>query len=136
MNITQVKKNNSGFITLIAMLVVSMVGISITVALLLAGVSSSKTGGALEQSRQAGVLATACANNALERVRKNPTFTGTGNLVMDIGACSYTVSNTGGETRIINSTGNVGSVVKKEKIQISAITPKIVVSSWQELADF
>lgn len=126
----------AGFITLISVLVVSAVGVAITLSLILLGVGSSRTSFAGEQSYQAKALANACGEEALQQIKDSNPFTGTGSLTLGQGTCSYTVTSQGGQNRTIIATGTVGTILRKVKIIINNISPSITVTSWQELSDF
>ena len=128
-------KTASGFITLLAVLIVGIVGTAIAVSLVLLGLGASRSSFAIEQSNQAKGLANACAEEALQQIRDLTSFTGTGNLTLGQGTCTYTVTNTGGSNRTITASGTVGTIVRKISISITAIMPSIVVSSWQEVAN-
>mgnify|MGYP001616035106 CR=1 FL=1 len=130
------KNYQKGYIALITVLVTGAVGVAITVSLLLLGLGSSRTSFSLEQSNQAKALANACAEEALQQIRDSTPFTGTGNLTLGQGSCSYTVTSGGSQNRTITSTGTVGTIIRKVKITIDKITPSINVTSWQEVADF
>jgi len=128
------KPNREGFITLMSVIIVSAIGIAIASAILLLGVGSAKTSIIVEQSSQAKGLATACAEDALERVKESPSFTGSGNLSLSQGICSYLVSGVL-PAKIINASGTVSTVIRKVKVTITQINPKITYT-WQEVADF
>ena len=123
---------NRGYITLISVLVVGAVGIAIATSLLLLGVGSSRTSFALEQSNQAKALTNACAEEALQLISGSVSYTGSGNLTLGQGTCTYTVTNQGAQNRTITASGTVGTVVRKLTIIINKIKPSIVVVSWQE----
>ena len=127
--------NNGGYITLISVLIVGAVGIAITTSLILLGLGSSRTSFAVEQSNQAKALANACAEEALQQIRDSTPFTGSGNLTLGQGVCSYTVTSQGGQNRTITASGTVGTIMRKVKIIIDKINPTIQVVSWQEVAD-
>mgnify|MGYP001563863367 FL=1 len=129
-----INKSSHGFITLISVLVVGAVGVAITLSMILLGLGSSRTSFALEQSNQAKALANACAEEAMQQIRDSTPFTGSGNLTLGQGTCSYTVTNTGGQNRTITSTGTVGTIVRKSTVIINQINPSILVTSWQEWA--
>ena len=124
--------DNKGYVTLVSVLVVGAVGTAIALSLILLGNGSSRTSFALQQSAQAKGLANACAEEALEQIRGSTSFTGSGNLTLGQGTCSYTVTNTGGTNRTVTASGTVGTIIRKVSISITAIDPLIVVSSWQE----
>lgn len=127
---------NRGFITLISVLIVGAVGTAIATSLILLGLGSSRTSFAIEQSNQAKALANACAEEALQQIRDSTPYTGSGNLSLGQGACTYTVTSQGAQDRTITASGTVGTIVRKVKIIINKINPNIVVVSWQELPDF
>lgn len=129
-------KPHDGYATLMSVLVVGAIGIAITTSLLLLGVGSLQTSFSGEQSAQARALANACAEEGLRQIRNAAAFTGTGNLSLGPGTCSYTVTSQGGENRTVTSSGLVGTVTRKAKVIISAINPSIQTVSWQEVADF
>ncbi|GEM_PF-113468 len=128
--------SNNGYIALITVLVTGAVGVAIAVSLLLLGLGSSRTSFSLEQSNQAKALANACSEEALQQIRDSTPFTGTGNLTLGQGTCTYTVTSQGGQNRTITSSGTVGTILRKVKIILDKITPNINITSWQEVADF
>lgn len=126
----------TGFITLISVVIISAVGIAIALSIVLLGVGSSRTSFAVEQSNQSKALANACAEEALQQIKDLTSYTGSGNLTLGQGTCSYTVTSQGGQNRTIVATGTVGTILRKVKIVINNITPAISVTSWQELDNF
>lgn len=128
--------SSRGFATLISILIISAVGLSVVVSLLLLSIASSRTSFSYEQSLQARWLATACAEEAMQQIRDATSFTGMGNLTLGQGTCSYAVTSQGGQNRTIAATGTVSSTIRKVRVVISKITPTITVTSWQEVADF
>lgn len=129
-------QTNKGFITLISVLVVGAVGVAITLSVILLGLGSSRGSLALEQSNQAKGLANACTEEALQQIKDSMPFTGTGNITLGQGSCSYTVTSQGGQNRTITASGAVGALTRKVKVIINGISPAIQVASWQEVADF
>jgi hypothetical protein len=128
--------NHRGFITLLSVVIVGAITLTIVLSLSFLATSTAKNTTVLVQSNQAQALANACAEYALDLIRQTPIYVGTSNLTLSTGTCSATVTNTGGSTRQVVSTGNVGSVLRKVKIIVSAITPRLTLSSWREVADF
>ena len=125
-----------GYITLLMVIIVGAIGVATGVSLLLLGVGSSRASLSLDKSNQAKALANACAEQALDQIRTSPAFSGSASLTLGQGACSYTVTNLGGENRLINASGAVDEVLRKVKINLNQITPKINLTSWQEVSDF
>lgn len=125
-----------GYITLLSVLIISAIGLAVTISLILLGLGSGQSSLTLAKSAQAKALANACAEQALQAIRNSISFTGAGNLSLGVGSCNFTVTNTGGQTRLIVSTGQTDETIRKVKIIVSQINPQINISSWQELADF
>lgn len=126
----------AGYVTLLTVLIVSAVGVAIASSLLLLGLGSSRSSLSLQQSKQAGALADACVEEALQQIRFSTSYSGTATLSFGTSSCTYLVTVGGGENRNIESTGTVGAVVRRVEVDLSQINPKIVVSSWQEVASF
>ena len=83
-------------------------------------------------SVQARQLANACAEVALETIRENSAYTGTGTQIIGQQTCTYTVANTGGTTRLITAASTIYSVTRRISITISAVNP-VTTSTWQEI---
>lgn len=129
----QTARNARGYITLMSVLVLGAVGVALTISLILLGLGASRTGFAVEQSNQAKAIVNACSEEGLMRIRESTSFTGSGNLTLGSGNCVYTVTSQGGQNRTVSSTGTVGTLVRKVRILVTAITPAITLASWQEV---
>lgn len=129
-------RSGAGYVTLISVLVVGAVGTAIAVSLILLGLGASRTSFAVEQSNQAKALVNACAEEALQQIRDSASFEGVGNFSLGQGTCSYTVTKLTGQNREVESTGNVGTIIRKIKININTINPQIKIVSWQETDNF
>ena len=126
-------KHNKGYITLLSVLVVGVVGMSITVSIILLGLGSSRSSFNYQQMHQAKSLANACTEEGLEKIREASSFAGNGNLTLGQGSCTYSVVNTGGNNRTVNAAGTAGTTIRKTSVNITAISPLIIISSWQEI---
>lgn len=130
------KLHPHGYVTLLSVLVVGAIGTAVVTTLLLLGLSSSRTSFSYEQQEQAQGLADACTEDALQEIRDNTSYVGSGGFSAGQGSCTFTVTSQGGENRTIEATGTVDTVVRKVEVVISAINPTITISSWQNVADF
>jgi Tfp pilus assembly protein PilX len=122
----------NGYIALMTVLILGAVATAIAVALLVTGTDSSRSAIVTQQSIAARHLAQACAEEALQSINDFTSYVGTGNLSYTAGTCTYTVTNTGGATRTITSTGTVNGVVKKLTIYATIGSSTISITSWQE----
>lgn len=122
-----------GYIALLSILIIGAVALAIALNLLLTGSDASRSTLYGQQSAQARSLAVACAEEALQLMHDTTTFTGTNTLNIGQGSCSYTVANTGGSSRTIDTTATVGTVVRKIKIYATISSSSISITSWQEV---
>jgi hypothetical protein len=129
-----INKEN-GILTLMSVLLIGAIGLVVGVSLILMGLANSKTSLAVVQEDQAKALANACAEQALQQLFNSSNDYTAGSLTLGQGTCSYTVTNTGGDTRKITATGTVGTVIRKDQITTNGFSP-MVISSWQEVSDF
>jgi len=126
-----------GYVALMSLLVVGAAGLAVSISLILFGVGSTRSSFVIEQSGQSKNIANACAEEALKKIRNSLAYTGNGNLTLGQGTCSYAVSAGSGQARTITVSATAGTaprtITRKIQISISQITPRINVSSWQEI---
>jgi hypothetical protein len=131
-----INKINSGYIALLSVIIVGAIAVTIAVTFTLLGVGLSATSFAQEQASQARGLANACLEEGLQQIRTLTTYTGSGNLSIGQGSCTYTVTNLGGSNRLVIASSTVGTIIRKVQTNVTAISPDIITSSWVEVADF
>ena len=122
-----------GYITLISILLIGAIGSAVAISLILIGLGSSRTGLGIQQSAQARAVVTACVESALQEMREKTSYSGSSSFTLGAGNCTYTVTALSGQNRTITATGTVASSIRKLSLTITAINPKILVSSWQEI---
>ena len=122
-----------GFAVLLSVLVLAAVGVALSTTLLYLSIGGTQTSLAISESQEANGLANACAESALEKLAVSSSYIGTASLTLGAGTCMYTVIGNGSSDSI-DSTGTVGSTIRKVEIKIAI--PQLTVSSWQELGDF
>lgn len=132
-----ITKNNKAqaYVTLITVIVTGAVILSIILFMINSGLDATENSMVLINSNQAKYLADACAEEALQQIRDNTNFVGTNSVVFGSSTCSYAVANTGTSTRTINASSTVLSETKKVRVYVNALSPKITLSSWSEVAD-
>lgn len=124
-----------GFSTLLVVIILGSVATGFILYASTTSLWSVRTSIDNKNSMQAGQLANACAELALEVMRENNSFTGSGNDIINGNACNYEVIDNGGNNRTINVTGVVGGITRKLQIITSSFNP-INIVSWQNIADF
>lgn len=128
-------RHEDGFITLMTVIIIVAVSAALAISVILMGVDSLRTGATVTESNEAAALADACAEEALEQIRSYG-FTGTQEVTLESGTCSYTVINDGGESRTIRVTSTASTVTRRVRITIDALTPEINIVDWQDVAIF
>lgn len=128
------KKN--GFAVLIGVLIVGAFGTAVVLYLILSGIYSYQNSSVLEKSNIAKSSANACAEVALNKIQLCSSTIGIGNVQIGNNACEYEIINNGEQSRIIHSSSQAGSAIRKINITINQITPQITISSWQEVTSF
>lgn len=125
-------ETSKGYIVLLTIIIVSAIGVVLSTTFLLIGTIMSQTSSLLAASVETRALVQACAEASLEKVHDVNSFTGTITVSFADGTCSYTITATTSVSRTITIQGSVGAAVRKNTIVLSAISPQIHISSWQE----
>jgi hypothetical protein len=129
-----VVRNESGYIALLAVLIIGAAATAIGLVLLVTGTDNQRTVLIEQQSKQAHSLAVACGEEALQRIHDNIAFSGTNNLSLGQGTCGYTVAVTTPTTRTATVSATVGSVVKRILLYVTIGSSSISITSWQEVS--
>ena len=125
-----------GYIALLSVIVIGAIGTAVMLSVLLFGLSTSRTDFAVQQSGSAKVIASSCGEEALQRILETGITSGSGNLTIASGTCSYTITSISGSNITVKAVGTLGTIISKVKIVIATTTPSIILSSWQEVGDF
>ena len=128
------RNKEQGYIALLSVLVVGATATAIGITLLVLGVDSQRETLVSQQSVQARGLTDACVEEALQQLHDSTSFTGSNNLTLGTGSCSYTVTSTGSSTRTITATATVGNVVRKVAVYVTMSSSSISITSWQEVS--
>lgn len=124
--------NQHGVVLLLSVLIATAVGVAIGISVIMAGLILSQGSLANREANLAKAMANACAEAGLQQIRNSTAYTGTGNLTISGNACSYIVTSGAGEARTIAANSTVGSSTRRVTVQLTAINPSLVVSSWLE----
>lgn len=130
-------KNESGYITLISVIVVSAVCVSIAVSMLYNGMVASQTSLTVSQAAEARLLGNSCAEKALSQIREDASISGTA-LVFTLNGdnCSYDIIKGAGANRTIQATATVAQAKARIKITIDSLNPTVNISRWEEVNAF
>lgn len=91
----------------------------------------------MRNSKQARYLADTCGEVALEIIRENESFSGSGNIASIFGgSCEYQVNIIDSQYGEVNATGNFKDAERKVKISIDKSGSALKATSWRDVADF
>ncbi len=119
-----------GFILLISVIIVGAIAASVAIALLFLGTGGSKSAISYQSSNKAKAGVNTCVETALEQIRENTSYTGSGSLSINGGSCDYAV--TGILPKTVTASSTFSGVVRRVTVSVSAVNPTIS-STWQEL---
>lgn len=131
------KPKSEGYIALISVLIISAIAILIASSANLISISESNM--SLQESKgwEAFYLATACAEDALMKLKDNLNYPGNETLTFDTGTCTISpLEGEGNEDRIIKVSAAAYNQTRKIKIRIKRVNPDMEISSWQEVRYF
>ena len=132
----RISNHRRGYIALISVIIVGAIGTAIMLSVMLSGINSAKTDLALQQAGSAKTSSASCGEEALQKILETGTTTGSGGLTIGSSTCTYTITSLNGQNITIEATGISGVATSKVKIVIATTSPAILLSSWQEVADF
>ncbi len=129
-------ENKNGFAVLIGVLIVGAFGLAVVLYLILSGVYSYQNSFVLEKSNSAKALANACVESALSKIQLCSSTVGIGSVQIGNQACNYEIILTAQQSRTIQTTAFIGTVVRKVKVLVNQVDPIVTVGSWQEVQSF
>ncbi|MBZ9572525.1 hypothetical protein KJA15_04290 [Patescibacteria group bacterium] len=127
------QQEQSGFIALMTVLIIFAVALLVGLSVSLLSISEATMGFKKTQSSQAYFLANLCAEQALVKLKENINYSGNETIDIEGGNCQILPIEGNWSIKVLGSFQNQ---TKKIKIEISQINPEMIISSWQEVADF
>ena len=148
------KDNRSGYIVLMAIIVIGAVAFVSSLLILTISAESSQNSAIIQQSNQAKALANACAEYALDALHQNSAYSGNETLTLGVGNCVLAPINLVADLATIQSIGTVQNTIRKVEViaQVTVTTEEtdpeaeppaepistitVQLQSWQEVGDF
>ena len=127
------KKESGGFIALTTILIILAVSLIVGLSIGLLSINEAIMGLKKTQSSQADYLANLCAEEALMKLKEDINYPGNETIEIEEGNCQI-LPIEGNWT--VKTIANFQNQIKKIKIVVSQINPQMLISSWQEVADF
>ena len=126
-------RREGGYIALLAVLIIGGAATAIATVLLLSGSDSSRFTLVQQQSAQARDTASGCAQEALQQIHDNPSFTGSASISIGNGSCTYNVTNPGATARNIDALATVGSITRRVEAAVTISGTTVTTTAWQEV---
>lgn len=127
------KQNAAGFIALITVIIILAITLLIGLGFSLITISEAQMALQKNQSSQAYFLAYLCSEQALMKLKEDSNYTGDETLNLADGNCQILPIE---GKWIVKTIGNFKNQVKKIRVSIAQVNPQMIISSWQEVADF
>lgn len=128
---------SKGVITMLSVLTIGAISLAVALTVLLTGISWSQSTLAFSQGIKARALAESCAEYALIQLKASTSYPGNKTLILSTGSCTIRpVLGSGNTNRTVETIGNAGPAMKKIRVGLSQINPQILLTSWDEVADF
>lgn len=124
-----------GYIALISTIIVSAIVLSIGLSLIFVNLNASLSGLIVRQSDQARALAKTCSELALYELSQNYNYLESNTYTLDFGQCQYSVLSSGANGRLINSSGVINDIYRKEQVFLNQENSRLNIIYWQDVAD-
>ncbi|MDD4409257.1 MAG: hypothetical protein PHW52_01230 [Candidatus Pacebacteria bacterium] len=126
------KNKEQGFVSMLLVIVITAVGIFIALSIFSNSNLFSEGIISFEDGQKAKALANACIEDGLQRIRDNSSVSGSYNLTIGGGSCSYVINNVSPTDIIISSTGIFKESTRTVTITINQTTPQILINTLNE----
>lgn len=113
-------KDNSGLASLVAVIIISIVTLSIALSIALSGMTEVQSSLFTSKSNKALQLADSCAEEAYFRLKLDSTYSG-GNLNLGSDSCGISISGTG-NTRTITTSATVDRFTRFVNADVNFVT--------------
>lgn len=133
LRISKLQQTSRGYVALMMVLITGAITVAIALSLLLGGTDAGRSATVSVSSVKSRAASSACVEEALQQIHDDTGFTGTNNITLVTGNCSYTVTNTGGNTRLITANSEIQNTVRKVEVHATIETSNISITSWQEV---
>jgi hypothetical protein len=126
-------EKQKGLVALMAVLIILVIALVIGIGLSLRGIAGMKMSLQEIQSSENYYLASLCAEQALMELKENRNYSGGETLDTQEGQCTI-LPIEGRWTIKVSATSS--NQVKKMIIVVGEINPRMIISSWEEVANF
>lgn len=127
----------NGFIALISILIVGAVILSISIGVSLRSLGETAISLGQQHSNRALALATVCAETALMKLESVLNYSGNESIIVNGDSCDIlAVGGSGNLNRTVEAQSTVSGYTRKIRVEVGRVSPKLQISSWEEVAGF
>jgi len=131
------RSSRPGFVFLLSILAVGVIGMATTVSLLLLGSAAERSAATIATSAQALENANTCVERAIRNLRLEPTYAGGTTQTLTYGTCTLSaIGGSGNLDRTICAQGDNRNVTRRLEVVIDTLYPRTVISRWREVSSF
>jgi hypothetical protein len=127
-------QKNSGYVALFAVIITSALLLVIGLGASMRGIDSLSLSEAGTYSLEARLLADACAEEALMKLKSDLSYTGNESIIVSgAESCSIvSVSGSGNTDRTVITEASVNGYVRRLMVEVTEVNPALVIGSWNE----
>lgn len=131
----KIATQESGYIALISVLVFSALILLIGVGSTLRGIDAANGASGEESALRAELLADACAEEALMKLKANLDYGGNETIIVDGGAtCTILpLSGSGNLDRVVDTRASDNDYVRKVRVRVLRVNPTLSIDSWETI---
>jgi len=130
-------RDQEGYIALISVIIISALTILIASSSNLLSISEADMGLQENQTWEVFYLTTACAEDALMKLKDDLNYGGNETLTFENGVCTILpVEGSDNTDRVIKVSGVAYNQVRKIEIEVNTINPVMEINSWQQVVNF
>ncbi|MDQ5952622.1 MAG: hypothetical protein QG626_751 [Patescibacteria group bacterium] len=125
--------NTEGYIALMSVLVLSVIGVAIMSAALVLGANESRLSEFVDEAMRTQVVTDVCVEEALQVVKDAGACIDTGGEVaLGDATCTYVASGSGGSTCDVQVTSTVGDISRSAHVTVTSSETGLELLSWEE----
>lgn len=125
-----------GAVLLITVLIIAAVSASVASSLILKGTDKLQISSNYSDSAKAKALVDSCAETALAEIKLNNALIGAFSTTINGQNCSYNIIDTSAQNRTVQVWASINNNTKRLQIDISQLSPTIIITSWQQVNNF
>lgn len=125
--------NTEGYIALMSVLVLSVIGVALMSTALVLGANESRLSQFVDEAMRAQIVTDACVEEVLQVVKDTGACIDTsGEMTLDDVTCAYVASGGGGSTCDLRVTSTVGDVSRSAHVTVTSSETGLELLSWEE----